>query len=452
MTAGGPLAVLTRDGRLLFASKLARTFSYGFLSVVLVLYLAALGLDDAHIGILLALTLLGDAALSLLLTTRADTFGRGRVLRIGAVLMVAAGVAFAVSSDFWVLLIGATVGVISVSGGEVGPFRAVEEAALSHILPSRERTRIFGWYSLAGSFAAATGSLAAGLLVAGAQALGASILDSYRVVVLAYAAVGAGLALVFTLLTPAIEVDPTARSPRTGRLGLHRSRGIVARLSVLMGLDSFGGALAAQSLVAYWFTLRFAAPPELLGVIFFVTNILAGLSALVAARLAARFGLVPTMVFTHLPSNVMLVVLPFMPNLPLAALVLFVFFSLNKMDIPARQSYVVAVVDPDERSAAGGITSIARSLGQAPAPAIAMPLLGMAAFSGVPFIAAGLLKISYDLLLWRGFRALHPPEESDGPAQRVEPADRSDPALVGADLATPNGRTPDAGPASPDEP
>lgn len=407
-----PFAVLTHDGRLLFVTRIARTFSYGFLSVVLVLYLSAVGLSDPQIGVLLTLTLVGDAALSLLLTTRADAFGRRRVLWIGAILMVGAGATFAVSRDFWILLIAATIGVISVSGSEVGPFRSIEEASLSHILPASHRTRIFGWYSLAGSFAAAIGALTAGFLVAAAQALGASTLTGYRVVVLAYAAVGLGLALVFARLTPAIEVTPGLRSPKAGRLGLHRSRGMVARLSVLMGLDSFGGGLAAQSLMAYWFTLRFGAAPELLGTIFFVSNILAGLSALVAARLAARIGLVPTMVFTHLPSNVMLLVLPFMPTLPLAAFVLFVFKSLNEMDVPARQSYIVAVVDPDERSAAGGVTSIARSLGRAPAPAIAVPLLGIAALASVPFVAAGSLKITYDLALWVGFRRLRPPEEA----------------------------------------
>jgi MFS family permease len=156
-----PLTVLGRDGRLLFATRMARMFAYGFLSVVLVLYLAALGLDNLHIGLLLTLTLIGDAAVSLWLTTHADAVGRRRVLRVGAGLMAAAGLVFAITSNFWVLLVAATVGVISVSGGEVGPFMAVEQASLSHLLPDTERTRIFGWYSLAGSFAAALGSLAA---------------------------------------------------------------------------------------------------------------------------------------------------------------------------------------------------------------------------------------------------------------------------------------------------
>jgi MFS family permease len=416
-----PFAVLNRDGRLLFATRVGRMFAYGFLSVVLVLYLAALGMDDLHIGLLLTLTLLGDSAMSLLLTTRADAVGRRRVLRIGALLMAIAGVVFALSGDFWILVLAATVGVISVTGGDVGPFQAVEQASLSHIVPHDQRTRIFGWYSLTGSFAAAAGALAAGLIVGTAQGLGLSLLDSYRVVVIGYAALGVGIAIAIGLLSPAIEVARDARSPLAGRFGLHRSRRTVAQLSVLFGFDSFGGALAAQSLVAYWFTVRFGAAPELLGAIFFAANILAGLSALAATRLAARFGLIRTMVFTHLPTNVLLILVPLMPNLGLAALLLLFRFSLSSMDVPARSSFVVAVVDPDERSAAAGITAVARSLGSAPAPAVATPLFGIAQFSGVPFVLAGVIKITYDLVLYRRFRAVHLPEEVDPDLFPIEP-------------------------------
>jgi MFS family permease len=405
------LAVLGRDGRVLLATRVLRTFGYGFLSVVLVLYLSALGLDDAHIGLVLTLTLIGDAVISLLLTTRADVIGRRRVLQVGSLLVAGAGAAFIATGDFWVLVIAATIGVISVNGGEAGPFLAVEQAALSHIVPDSERTRIFGWYSLSGSFAAAAGALAAGLIVSGLRGAGFSILDSYRAVVLGYAVIGVLLAIGFGLLSPAIELERASRSAITGRLGLHRSRDTVLRLSGLIGIDAFGGALVSQSLVAYWFSLRFGAQPALLGAIFFVANVLAGLSALVAARLAARFGLIRTMVFTHLPSNVLLILLPLMPTLPLAALILFARFSLSQMDVPARQSYIVAVVDQNERSAAAGVTGIARSVGSAPAPLIAAPLIGIPGLSSIPFFVGGGLKIVYDLLLYRLFVGRRPPEE-----------------------------------------
>jgi MFS family permease len=398
---------------------MVRMFGYGSLSVVLVLYLAALGIDDLHIGLLLTLTLVGDAAISLWLTTRADAVGRRAVLRVGSALMAIAGTVFALSSDFWVLVLTATIGVISVSGGEVGPFQAVEQAALSHILPDRERTRIFGWYSLAGSFSAATGALAAGLLVQAFQRAGAPGVDSYRAVIVVYAAIGVLLLAGFGWLTPKIEIAAAERSRHAGRLGLHRSRRTVFRLSGLMGLDSFGAGLVSQGLVAYWFTLRFGAQPATLGAIFFAANVLAGLSALVAARLASRIGLVRTMVFTHLPSNVLLLLLPFMPSLPFAALVLLLHFSMNKMDVPARQSYILAVVEPDERSAAAGVTNMAKTAGAAVAPSIATPLIGFAALSGLPFLVAGGLKITYDLLLYRSFAGLRPPEESAADGTRI---------------------------------
>jgi MFS family permease len=341
--------------------------------------------------------------------------------------MFVAAVAFALSNDFWVLVIAGAIGVISVSGGEVGPFQSVEQAALSHILPDRERTRMFGWYSLVGSFAAAFGALTAGLVVQGLQLAGASHLDSYRAVIVGYAIIGVFLLIVFSNLTPAIEVPAASRSTVAGRLGLHRSRRTVFRLSGLFGLDSFGAGLVSQSLVAYWFTLRFGAQPAILGAIFFAANVLAGLSALVAARLAARYGLVRTMVFTHLPSNVLLLVLPLMPSLGLAALVLLLHFSMNKMDIPARQSYLLAIVDPNERSATAGVTSMARTASQAAAPSIATPLIGVPGLSAIPFFVAGALKITYDVLLYRSFAGLRPPEERPF----------GDPPLGSADEPTP---------------
>ena len=408
-----PFAVLGRDGKLLFATRMARVFAYGAVSVILVLYLVALGFDGFRVGLLLTLTLVGDAAISLWLTTQADRIGRRRVLVAGSALMLGAGLAFALSADFWVLLTAATIGVISVTGGEVGPFRAVEQAALSHVVPDGERTRIFGWYALAGSFAGAVGALTAGLLVTGLEEAGASTLDSYRGVIVVYALVGAALAIGFAMVSPEVEIPAEARSAVVGRLGLHRSRGIVLRLSALFSLDAFGGALISQSLVAYWFTQRFGAQPALLGGIFFVSNILAGLSALVATRLANRIGLVRTMVFTHLPSNVLLILMPLMPTMPLAALALFLRFSMSSMDVPTRQSYIVAVVDPDERSAANGVTGIARSVSSAPAPLISTPLIAIPELASLPFFVGGALKIAYDLLLYRMFVGLPPPEERD---------------------------------------
>ncbi len=407
-----------RDVRLLFATRILRLLAYGFLSVVLALYLEAAGLADRQIGLLLTLTLVGDTLVTLAITTSADRLGRRRMLVLGAALMVLAGAVFASTRSFWILLAAATVGVISPSGYEVGPFLSIEQASLAHLLPDERRTGTFAWYNLVGSFATAGGALASGLLVSRLQAGGLGKLGSYRVIVLVYAAIGVALAGLFLRLTRAIEPAraPQSRQQRSSPgprpfLGLHRSKGIVLKLSALFSLDAFAGGFVVQSLMAYWFHKRFGVQPALLGSIFFGANILAGLSALSAARVARRIGLVNTMVFTHLPSNVLLMLVPLMPSLPLAIAVLLLRFAISQMDVPTRQSYTMAVVEPDERSAASGITSVARTTGSSLAPVFTGFLLASRSLMGVPFLIAGGLKILYDLALLASFRGLKPPEE-----------------------------------------
>jgi len=373
-----------------------------------VFYLTSLGLSASQTGLLLTLTLAGDTVVSLYLTTRADRIGRRRMLIIGAALMAAAGLIFAYTRDVLFLILAGTIGVISPSGNEVGPFLSIEQAALSQVVPARSRTAVFAWYTLVGSVATAAGSLSGGVL---AQ------LESYRAVVLLYAAFGVLLLFLFTRLSPAAEVRmPDAGSAAAAAmqtlLGIGNSRDVVLKLSGLFALDSFAGGFVVQSFAAYWFYLRFGVDPRTLGAIFFGANVLAGMSALLASRLAARFGLVRTMVFTHLPSNLLLILVPLMPNLPLAILVLFARFSISQMDVPTRQSYTMAVVAPEERSAAAGITGVARTTGAAMAPMFAGLLFARPALISVPFFIAGTLKVVYDLLLYRGFVARHPPEET----------------------------------------
>jgi MFS family permease len=397
---------LTPDGWLLFATRSVRLFAYGALSVVLVFYLVSLGLTESAVGVLLTATLLGDTLISLILTTQADRIGRRRMLIVGAALMATAGLVFGFTSQFWLLVITGTIGVISPSGQEVGPFLSIEQAALSQVVSDRARTNVFAWYALAGSLATALGALAAGTLTQALQVSWTPI-DSYRAVVITYAALGVVLAVMFMWVTPAIEARQTHRSAT----GVSRSRPVVLRLSALFALDSFGGGFVVQSFAAYWFYLRFGVDPQTLGILFFAANILAGVSALVASWIADRIGLINTMVLTHLPSNVLLILIPLMPTLPLAALMLLARFSISQMDVPTRQSYVMAVVDPDERSAAAGITSVARTTGAALSPLFAGLLFAQPSLISAPFFIAGSLKIAYDLLLFRAFRAVRPPEE-----------------------------------------
>lgn len=414
--APAALKGLTLDGWLLFVTRSVRLFAYGSLSVILVFYLVGLGLTEAQTGLLLTLTLAGDVVVSLYLTTRADRIGRRRMLIIGAMLMAAAGLAFAFTRNFLFLVIAGTIGVISPSGNEVGPFLSIEQAALSHVVSPRARTEVFAWYTLAGSLATALGALCAGAITEFLQKSHTPPVASYRAIVILYAALGLLLAIFFARLSLAAEVSQpqeAAASPRNLKnfFGLSRSHRVVLKLSGLFALDAFAGGFVMQSFAAYWFYLRFGVNPATLGVIFFWANVFAGVSALLASRLASRIGLVRTMVLTHLPSNILLILVPLMPNLSLAVLVLLLRFSISQMDVPTRQSYIMAVVSPEERSAAAGITGVARTIGAAISPVLVGFLFARHELINLPFFIAGSLKILYDLLLYRQFLSIQPPEE-----------------------------------------
>jgi MFS family permease len=330
--------------------------------------------------------------------------------------MAGAGLAFALTSNFLFLVIAGTIGVVSPSGNEVGPFLSIEQAALSHVVSAPMRTTAFAWYTLTGSFATAIGSLFGGTLPSLVHSSGTTQIKGYRAVVIAYAVLGMVLALVFARLSSATEVGPSedglsGLAAKKTVLGIGHSREIVLKLSGLFALDSFGGGFVVQSFAAYWFYLRFGVKPATLGAIFFGANLFAGVSALLASRLASRVGLVRTMVFTHLPSNILLILLPLMPSLRLAIWVLLLRFSISQMDVPTRQSYTMAVVHPEERSAAAGITGVARTIGASIPPMFVGLMFANPRLINVPFFIAGTLKIAYDLLLYRQFVAIQPPEE-----------------------------------------
>jgi MFS family permease len=396
---------------ILFSTRIIRLFCYGFLSVILALYLAATGLTEPQIGLLFTLTLLGDALITLWLTTSADRWGRRNVLLVGSILMAGAGLTFVLTRNYILLVLAAIIGVISPADKDIGPFLSVEQSSLTHVLPDQKRTQAFAWYNLAGSFASAVGALSGGWLASLLQQNGQSALEAYRVIVIGYALGGLVLFLLFINLSSAIEVTTRSGSAKLV-LGLHRSRGVVFKLSSLFALDAFAGGLIVQSMMAYWFHLRFGVDEKTLGSIFFGVNILAGISALLAIQIARKIGLINTMVFTHLPSNILLMLVPLMPTLPLAIGLLLVRFSISQMDVPTRQSYTMAVVDPDERSAAAGVTAIARSVGAALSPTLTGLFLAAPTLLSLPFLLSGGLKIIYDLLLFREFRAVKPPEEN----------------------------------------
>jgi MFS family permease len=343
----------------------------------------------------------------------ADRIGRRRTVAILSCLMVIGGLLFAFASRFDVLLLAAFTGTISATSSEVGAFLTVEQAVLPQTAPAERRTWLFSLYAFAANVAQSFGALFAGAAVALAMASGLGGPDVFRPLFVLYALVGAANLVIFLTLSDRVELARI--DARRSFIGLHRSRGVVARLSALFAVDAFAGGLVVQSMVAYWFDLRWGFTPEQLGVLFFGVNLLSGLSLLAAGRLAARIGLVNTMVFTHLPSNILLMLVPLMPTGGLAAALFLARMSISQMDVPTRQSYVMAVVDPDERTAAAGLTNVARSAATAIAPTLTGYAFSVAAF-GFPFFVAGGLKVAYDLLVYRSFRGLRPPEER-GPKQ-----------------------------------
>ena len=382
-----------------------RSFAYGFLSVVLGLYLDAIGLDTTAIGWIFAAALAGGAVMTLGLAAVADVFGRKSMLVVGAALMALAGIVFTSTSDPILLAVAAVFGTISPSGKEVGPFLSIEQAILPQTTRGRDRTAAFSAYNLVGSLSGALGALAVAL--PGFFSL--APLEGYRLLVWGYAACALLMLALFAFLSPAIEAG-NRMSPERPRIGVRRSQRTVAKLSALFALDAFAGGFIVQSLVAYWFFLRFKTDINALGGIFFAANLFAALSFLAAPPIARRIGLLNTMVFTHLPSNFLLLVVPFMPSLKLTIVVILARHLLSQLDVPTRQSYTMAVVEPEERAAAAGIMSVARNVGAAVSPLFAGPVLAVPSL-GLPFLLAGGLKIAYDLWIFVLFRHLRPPEE-----------------------------------------
>ncbi len=404
-----PFAWLDPDGRRILVARALRTFAYGYLAVILGAYLDLLGLAPFEIGLLLTAAIAGSAVMTVFWSLLADRVGRRRTVAIMALLMAVGGLVFALTDRFGLLLVGAFTGTISVTSSEVGVFQTVEQAILPQTAPHERRTWLFSIYNTVANFAQALGSLAAGSVAAFAS-LGFAGADAYRPLFVVYGLIGLANLLLFTGLSPRVEL---ARVEGERRLfGIHRSGGIVARFAALFAFDAFAGGLVVHSVVAYWFFLRWGLEPAALGVLFFFVNVLSGVSLLVAGWLAGRIGLLNTMVFTHLPSNVLLILVPLMPTGPLAVAVYLARVSISQMDVPTRQSYTMAVVAPDERTATAGLLNLARVSATAVSPALAGFAFSVAAL-GLPFILAGALKIPYDLILWRTFRGIRPPEEQE---------------------------------------
>ena len=393
--------------RILIARGL-RAFGDGYVSLLLPLYLLELGFGAFDVGVIATATLMGSGLLTLLVGLRANRYHYRSVLLAAAMLMAATGVGFALFTQFWPLLLIAVVGTLNPSSGDVSVFLPLEHAVLSRFVTDRNRTAVFARYSLVGSLLAAVGALAAALPAMIAAPLGVSLKTALQLMFILYGALGLLAAVAYRGLPAALEAE--ARQPSAP---LGKSKRAVYLLASLFSLDAFGGGFVVQSLIALWLYQRFGLSAAMTGSVFFWTGVLTALSYLVAVRIAQRIGLINTMVFTHLPSSLCLIAIPFMPELSSVIALLFVRSALSQMDVPTRSSYVMAIVSPAERPAAASITSVPRSLAAAASPVLAGYLLSVSTF-GWLFIAAGATKIVYDLLLFALFRDVRPPEEQRG--------------------------------------
>ena len=400
------LPSLDRNGRLVVTARALRSFGFGLNSVALGLYLAGLGVPGTEIGLILSAAFVGALALTVIIAGWGDRIGRRRLLMLGSGLMASAALIPLVSREPLLLAAIALSGMIAVNANESTGLQTVDQALLPQSVPDGQRTAAFALYNLLASAAAALGALSVGLLPGIGHFLGLSGVAIYAPAFLVYALIG----LLTMVLHSRLDARAEAGERLERRLAIDKSRPIVARLSLLFGLDSFAGSLAVQSYLAFFLAARFAVDPATAGTLFFIAGVLSALSFPVAAWLSARIGLIATMVFTHIPSSIFLIGLALAPNLAVAALFLLARAALASMDVPARQSYTMAVVEPRERTATAGVTSLARGIAQVPGPALAGSLLVPLGL-GVPLIATGVLKIAYDLLLYALFKGRPAPEE-----------------------------------------
>jgi MFS family permease len=409
---------LTRDGKLLLVAKVVRTFAYGFLSVILAIYLKLIGFNELLIGLILTTTLLNSVIFTLIASLYADRIGRRKFLVIYAALMSISGFVFMITENYIALIIASFIGTINITGAETGAFLTIEQVMLPQTINNiRKRNTVFAVYNMAGTFAMAAGILLSGLPTILQQQF--EMLDpiaSIKLLFGLYSLLGVVMMGIYFLLSRRIEIRvaekknkistsqliPTSLSPQ--------SKNIVIKLSGLFAVDSFAGGFVIQSIVSLWFFTKFGADLTTLSYIFSIAGVLTAFSFIAAAKIADKIGLINTMVFTHIPANIIIILLAFAPTLPIAIILYLARMALSQMDVPTRQSYIVAVVSEEERTAAAGITNISRNITQAISPSLTGIIIYTFTLSA-PFIIGGMLKIAYDIALYGNFRKIKPSEE-----------------------------------------
>ncbi len=403
---------ISRDGKLLLGARIVRTFSYGFLSVILAIYLKLIGFNDVLIGIVLTATLVNSVFFNLFSSAYADRMGRRKILVLYAILMIISSVIFFVTDNYVALIIAALVGTINVTGSEVGAFLSLEQALLPQTVRDvQKRNSIFAIYNTVGTFAMSAGVLVSGLPSLLQQNYGFDQIGAIKSLFLIYAACAIVVLAIYLVLSKHIEVkDGASKSSLSIKNISPKSRGIIAKMSSLFAVDSFGGGFVIQSIVSFWFYTRFDADLSTLSYVFAIAGVLTALSFMASTRIASKIGLVNTMVFTHIPSNVLLIILAFAPTFSIAISLYFARMSISQMDVPTRQSYLMGVVSENERIPAAVITNTSRNIAQAVSPSLSGIIIQALSLSA-PFVIGGVLKIVYDVGLFFSFRKIKPPEE-----------------------------------------
>jgi MFS family permease len=402
---------ISKDGKLLLGARIVRTFSYGFLSVIIAIYLKLIGFGDVAIGLVLTATLVNSVFFNLLSSAYADKIGRRNILVLYAVLMIASSIIFFVTDNYVALVIAALVGTINVTGSEVGAFLSLEQALLPQTVSDiRKRNSIFAIYNAVGTFAMSAGVLVSGLPSV-LQNYGFDKIGAIKELFLIYAACAVAVLGIYLVLSKNIEVkDSVSKSGLSIKNLSPKSRGIIAKMSTLFAVDSFGGGFVIQSIVSFWFYTKFGADLTSLSYIFAIAGVLTAISYMASTKIASKIGLVNTMVFTHIPSNILLIFLAFAPTFSIAISLFFARMSLSQMDVPTRQSYLMGVVGENERIPAAVFTNTSRNISQAVSPSLSGIIISTLSLSA-PFVVGGILKIVYDVGIFFSFRKIKPPEE-----------------------------------------
>jgi MFS family permease len=408
-----PLGWLSKDGKLIIVARIVRAFAYGFLSVVLAIYLKLIGFNDLFIGLILTSTLLNSVVFTLVASFYGDRIGRRKMLIAYAALMPISGAIFFATSNYIALITAAFIGTINVTGTETGAFLSIEQAILPQtIKDAKKRNTVYALYNMVGTFAMSAGILASGLPSILEHEYGLNQIDSIRLLFVLYSSLGLGVLGIYFSLSKKIEVEEGNNIPKPLKQSLSpKSKEVVGKLSCLFAIDSFAGGFVIQSIVSFWFFTKFEADLTILSYIFSIAGVLTAFSFIVAAKIADKVGLINTMVFTHIPSNILLIVVAFAPTLPIAVIFYLARMALSQMDVPTRQSYIVAVVKEEERTAAAGMTNISRNVAQAASPSVAGHILQSLPFLSAPFVFGGVIKIVYDVILYFNFRNMKPPDE-----------------------------------------